>query len=116
MGERRRPGVLETIKDIFQTRESLERERRQREAAFEAIGGMDAVSRMPLHEIEEQLGYDELPFVDECGNMSPSLAQLRREREQRQARIERSQMPSASRVLFDRIQHHFVQKARRASQ
>ena len=106
--------VIGAIRELFQTREGLIAEAEQRQQALEAIGGLDAVNHMPLHEIEEALGYAEFPVVDRGGNTYPSLAELRRESDRHDESLTRrvGELPREQ-TLFARIQGHFVEKARR---
>lgn len=124
MLERRKSTVIDSLKrpfqavgEIFQTRDGLEAARLAREAKLEAIGGLDAVKTMPMHDIEEALGLNDLPMVDKYGNTYPSRNQTQKESAKHEKHLdqflaEREDHPRVGATLFERIQGYYVEKAR----
>lgn len=106
----RRPSIksaVEAVGELFQTREGLVRKQQERDARLEAIGGLDAVRTMPMDEIEEALGLNDVPMVDtRTGIVYPSRNESRRKSQEAEARLTKWLERDASPVaLFERVKN-----------
>ncbi|MEK7605591.1 MAG: hypothetical protein AAB478_03660 [Patescibacteria group bacterium] len=118
--DRERKGIFQrargVVSGIVDSRESAMEKIASRDRRLDEIGGVGAVSHMALHEIEEHFGIDQQP-ISAYGTTYPSLAEMRRNRSQREERADRNlarrlgELPG-NQTLFERIQGYYVEKAR----
>lgn len=105
--------VRVAVNEIRSHRETVRQKASESFPTLESMGGYEAVKHLPLHEIEETLGYDRLPFVDRGGRTYPSLYDMHQKREEidRRLAIRLGEIPKPS--VPERIQNHIVRRSPR---